>query len=137
MKSFKPINIIQMPNHFHEMDFWNIKFNQQQTISLRLFLTDGLGERRYTPPEINSTIKLRFMRARNYAVSGYDSVDQTFDVNGSFEGLDRSIAVFNLTKEQSKQIYPGTVLVILTENSSSETIKQNFILKIEKNTGGC
>lgn len=135
-KSFKPINIIQMPNHFHKIDTWKVYFDQDQTLAFRLFLTDGLGERRFIPSQ-TTTAQVIFLRARDYVVSGRGSESQTFSVNAFFESADRSILTFQLTKEQSKKVYPGTVIVTLTADGKTERIKQNFILKVEKITGGC
>lgn len=136
MISYQPIEVISLPNYFSSIDKWELKYDVASTLYARLTITDKLGERRYIPSS-GSIVKITFMRSRSYAVGGYDSEVQTFSVNGFIEGTDRSIVGFNLTKEQVNKIYPGTVIIELTENSSTQKLSKSFIIGVTKIGPGC
>lgn len=134
MKSFVPLEFLDI-NHFKELPNWVLYNNTPTTITLRLKVSDGYGERRYIP-QAGAVVKLEFRRIRTSGLAE-EPVSQDFNVTGTLNGDDRSIVSFNLTQEMTNKIISGTVNMILTENNIDYKISKNYAVKKISTGSGC
>jgi len=134
---YSPINMMAPPNFYAEVPEFNITQNQATTLWVQVSLTDALGTRRRIPAA-GATYKLRFPRARQAIVgSATQGADQTFDVTGTLLSDDRSMASFALTADQTKLVFPGNVLLVITEGVNVTTITKPLVLKKHFPLGQC
>jgi hypothetical protein len=133
--SAQPIDMINSPNVYKEMDSWHITDGNTKTLWLQLVTNDSLGKRRYIP-SAGSSLHVIFDRRPDLQSQQRGKLQQTVRTIDKIATLSNDMYYVALTVADSVAILSGTVRFTLTEGGQTKTWVQNWLLTKELTEAG-